>query len=126
MRNETARESSVLVVKGELEKLKIVKRSLDLEGYDVYIADGSVSGKMASGMTHEINNPLAAVIGFSDDLLLGREIPAEIRGDVEAINIAAQRVANMLKRMPTLARQYALGKKHISNVEILEEMWNRR
>ena len=62
-------------------------------------------GEMAAGIAHEINNPLTGVIGYAQ-LLSGREnIPEDIRRDLEAVNEGAQRVAGIIKRLLTFARQ---------------------
>ncbi len=61
-------------------------------------------GEMAAGIAHEINNPLTGVVGFSD-LLMKKDIPEDIRKDVEIIYNGAQRVANITSRMLTYARQ---------------------
>ncbi len=60
-------------------------------------------GLLASGVGHEINNPLTGVIGYAQ-LLLGRDIPQDIRKDVESINKEAQRVANIVKKLVAFAR----------------------
>lgn len=61
-------------------------------------------GEMASGIAHEINNPLTSVIGFSQ-LLVERKIPEDIRNNIEMINKGAQRVADIVRRLLTFARQ---------------------
>jgi PAS domain S-box-containing protein len=62
-------------------------------------------GEMASGIAHEINNPLTGVIGYAQLLLQG-ELPENIRKDLETINDGAQRVANVIQRLLAFARQY--------------------
>ena len=61
-------------------------------------------GEMAAGIAHEINNPLTGVVGFSD-LLMKKDIPEDIRKDVEIIYDGAQRVAGITSRMLAYARQ---------------------
>jgi PAS domain S-box-containing protein len=61
-------------------------------------------GRMASGIAHEINNPLTGVVGFSD-LLLKKDIPEDIRESVRIIHDGAQRVAGITSRLLTFARQ---------------------
>lgn len=60
-------------------------------------------GEMAAGIAHEINNPLTGVIGFTH-LLLQRDIPEDMRDDVEIISESAKRVSDIVKRMLTFAR----------------------
>ncbi len=61
-------------------------------------------GEMASGIAHEINNPLTGVIGYAQ-LLLQEDLPHNVRKDVETINDGAQRVANVVQRLLAFARQ---------------------
>jgi len=56
-------------------------------------------GQMAAGIAHELNNPLTGVIGFAD-LLLKKDIPENIRKDVDIIYEAAQRVASIMTCPP--------------------------
>lgn len=61
-------------------------------------------GEMASGIAHEINNPLTAVIGFSE-LLVQRDIPAELKSDIKIIHEGASRVSLIISRLLAFARQ---------------------
>jgi PAS domain S-box-containing protein len=62
-------------------------------------------GEMAAGIAHEINNPLTSVIGYSQLLLDRDDIPKDMRMDLKAIDEGAQRVAGIIKRLLTFARQ---------------------
>ncbi|MCJ7656124.1 MAG: PAS domain S-box protein, partial [Dehalococcoidia bacterium] len=62
-------------------------------------------GEMAAGIAHEINNPLTSVIGYSQLLSDRDDIPEDMRMDLKAIDEGAQRVAGIIKRLLTFARQ---------------------
>ncbi len=76
-------------------------------------------GEMASGIAHEINNPLTGVIGFCQ-LLLKKDIPEDIRGNVETIRQGSQRVASIISRLLTFARQYKPERNYVNINEIIE------
>ncbi len=61
-------------------------------------------GEMAAGISHEINNPLTSVIGFSE-LLMEADTPVNIKKHVRIINNGSKRVKEIVKRMLTFARQ---------------------
>ncbi|MDD5190032.1 MAG: PAS domain S-box protein, partial [Dehalococcoidales bacterium] len=62
-------------------------------------------GELASGVAHELNNPLTSIIGFSE-LLLDKEIPADIKDDINLIHREAERTANIVKNLLTFARRH--------------------
>jgi PAS domain S-box-containing protein len=62
-------------------------------------------GEMAAGIAHEINNPLTSVIGYSQLLSSREDIPEDVKMDLRAIDEGAQRVAGIIKRLLTFARQ---------------------
>jgi PAS domain S-box-containing protein len=62
-------------------------------------------GELASGVAHEINNPLTGVIGYTQFLLDRKDIPDNIKDDLNIINEGAHRVAGIVKRLLAFARQ---------------------
>jgi signal transduction histidine kinase len=61
-------------------------------------------GEMASGIAHEINNPLTSILGYSE-LLLRQDVPDNIRPDLEMIHNSAAKVAQIEKRLLAFSRQ---------------------
>jgi two-component system, cell cycle sensor histidine kinase and response regulator CckA len=61
-------------------------------------------GTTLAGVAHELNNPLAAVMGFAQ-LLLKKPWPAEDRAALETINHEAIRSATIVKDLLTMARK---------------------
>ncbi|MFC1939974.1 PAS domain S-box protein [Chloroflexota bacterium] len=76
-------------------------------------------GEMAAGIAHEINNPLTGVVGFSD-LLLKKELPEDIRKDVDIIYEGARRIASIIDRMLRFARQIKPETKQVNINDIIE------
>ena len=61
-------------------------------------------GTTLAGVAHELNNPLAAIMGFAQ-LLLKKPWPAEDRAALETINHEAMRSATIVKDLLALARK---------------------
>jgi PAS domain S-box-containing protein len=76
-------------------------------------------GELASGVAHEINNPLTAVIGYAHLLLGRKDIPEDIRRDIEVINEGAQRVAGIIKKLLVFARQARPERTYVDINEII-------
>jgi PAS domain S-box-containing protein len=76
-------------------------------------------GEMASGIAHEINNPLTAVIGFAQ-LLMDTDLPEEIKEDLIIIHKEAQRAAGVARNLLTFARKHAPSKQPIGVNSIIE------
>jgi len=70
------------------------------------ITDRLVSiGELASGIAHEINNPLTGIIGLSE-LVLDADVPAEVKNDLKMINREARRTATIVQGLLTFARKH--------------------
>ncbi len=65
----------------------------------------SAVGQFVAGVAHELNNPLTAVIGFSDLLVHTTEDPA-IRPHLDRIAKSAQRCHKIVQNLLSFARQH--------------------
>jgi PAS domain S-box-containing protein len=70
-------------------------------------------GRLASGVAHEINNPLTVVIGGAQ-MLMERDIPEDIREDLFLITDSAQCVAGIVQGLLVFARQSAPGREYVN------------
>ncbi|MBE9512805.1 MAG: PAS domain S-box protein [Chloroflexi bacterium] len=82
-------------------------------------------GELASGIAHELNNPLTSVIGFSQ-LLLDKDIPDEIKEDVNIIFNEARRSAAVVKNLLTFARKHTPVKQPVNINSIIEKVLELR
>ncbi len=63
-------------------------------------------GQLVSGVAHELNNPLAGVMAFSQLLLAAPTAVAEHRRAIETIHQEATRAAKIVANLLTFARQH--------------------
>ena len=82
-------------------------------------------GLMVEGIAHEINNPLASVIGFAQ-MLRDEDIPDSAREDVETVCDNAQRVADIMTNLLAFARQQKLQRTCVSVNDIVMAALNMR
>ncbi len=76
-------------------------------------------GELASGVAHEINNPLTGVIGYAHLLLARKDISRDVRRDLEIINEGAQRVAGIVKKLLAFARQTKPEQRYVNINELI-------
>ncbi len=93
----------------------------------LYLTDRLASvGEMASGIAHELNNPLTGVIGLSQLLTDEEKLPGEIKEDVQAIYSEAQRAAGVVRNLLTFARKHAVVREPIQLNKVLEDVLKLR
>jgi two-component system cell cycle sensor histidine kinase/response regulator CckA len=63
------------------------------------------TGRLAGGIAHDLNNMLAAILGFSELLVRGMDSEDPKRHDVEQIQIAANRSATLMTQLLAFARR---------------------
>lgn len=62
-------------------------------------------GEMASGIAHEINNPLTGILGFAE-LLLQRDLPVDVMEEIRTIHEAGTRLSQTVRRLLAFARPH--------------------
>ena len=87
------------------ERNQAEKEKKELEDKAQVASRLAAIGEMAAGVAHEINNPLTGVLGFSQMLLEKENVPEDIKADLKLIADGSQRVADIVKRLLTFARQ---------------------
>jgi PAS domain S-box-containing protein len=76
-------------------------------------------GQLAAGIAHELNNPLTSVIGFSD-LLLERDLSADVKTDLVTVNQEARRAINIVKGLLAFAREQRVEKAPVDINSIIQ------
>jgi signal transduction histidine kinase/ActR/RegA family two-component response regulator len=77
-------------------------------------------GELVAGVAHELNNPLAAVLGYVQ-LLLARDLPVEVRRRLETVCTEAERMARIVKNLLTFARKHPPEKRYLGLNGIIEK-----
>jgi signal transduction histidine kinase len=62
-------------------------------------------GQLAAGAAHEINNPLTAILGYSDLLADDQQLPERTRATAAKIREQARRTKNLVQNLLSFARQ---------------------
>jgi len=82
-------------------------------------------GELASGIAHELNNPLTSILGFSQ-LLMEENIPDNVKEDLDIVYSEAQRAANIVKNLLTFARKHTPVKQVSRLNSIIEDVLKLR
>jgi PAS domain S-box-containing protein len=82
-------------------------------------------GTFVAGVAHELNNPLTAVIGYSDMLLdSSKDISEETRKDLNVIIMQSERAARIVANLLKFARNEKSEKHAVKIDEVLESTIN--
>ncbi|HYL85637.1 MAG TPA: PAS domain S-box protein [Candidatus Angelobacter sp.] len=99
MRDEQNTVNSVVVVMTDITDAALLQAKL------AHSEKMATIGRLVSGVAHEVNNPLAAILGFTDLLLENPEVPKGAREDLQIILQETQRTKDIVQDLLSFARQ---------------------
>jgi signal transduction histidine kinase len=77
-------------------------------------------GQLVAGVAHELNNPLTAVMGYSD-LLIERATDATMREKLEKLGVEARRIKRIIDNLLSFARPQHQGQRPLDIYVVVRE-----
>ncbi|MGD0791516.1 MAG: PAS domain S-box protein [Terriglobales bacterium] len=96
---EDGQVSSIVVVMTDVTDSAMLRSKL------MHAEKMAAVGQLVSGVAHEVNNPLTAILGFTDLLMENPELPESARRDLRVILQEAQRTKQIVQNLLSFARQ---------------------
>ncbi len=99
MRDEQGGVTSLVVVMTDVTDAAMLQAKL------VHAEKMAAVGQLVSGVAHEVNNPLTAILGFTDLLMESPDLPENARRDLRVVLQEAQRTKQIVQNLLSFARQ---------------------
>ena len=95
-------ETTLLLVEGEprlLARIRDLTAQQRLEAEMVAAQKMEVAGRLAPGVAHELSNPLAAIVGFSQLIRGDPSLPEDLRHNAELLVVEAERTQDIASNL---------------------------
>jgi C4-dicarboxylate-specific signal transduction histidine kinase len=87
------------------EERRIRQELESLQGQVIRQERLAAVGQLVSGVAHEINNPLQAILGFAELLQMQSDVPDSVKGDLRLIQKESARACGIIRNLALFARQ---------------------
>ena len=115
MRDEQNLVNSVVVVMTDITDAALLQAKL------AHSEKMATIGRLVSGVAHEVNNPLAAILGFTDLLLENPQVPENAREDLQIILRETQRTKDIVQDLLSFARQRPVQRELVQVNNVLRQ-----
>jgi PAS domain S-box-containing protein len=115
MRDEQNIVNSVVVVMTDITDAALLHAKL------AHSEKMATIGRLVSGVAHEVNNPLAAILGFTDLLLENPLVPQNAREDLQIILHETQRTKDIVQDLLSFARQRPVQRELVQVNNVLRQ-----
>lgn len=115
MRDEQNTVNNVVVVMTDITDAALLQAKL------AHSEKMATIGRLVSGVAHEVNNPLAAILGFTDLLLENPEVPGSAREDLQIILQETQRTKDIVQDLLSFARQRPVQRELVQVNSVLRQ-----
>src|SRR6266566_700017 len=115
MRDEQSAVNSVVVVMTDITDAVLLQAKL------AHSEKMATIGRLVSGVAHEVNNPLAAILGFTDLLLENPEVPPSAQEDLKIILQETQRTKDIVQDLLSFARQRPVQRELVQVHSVLRQ-----
>ena len=99
MRNPSGEVNSLVAVMTDITDVATLQAKL------MHAEKMAAVGQLVSGVAHEVNNPLTAILGFADLLLENPELDDNVKDDLQVIVQESQRTREIVQNLLSFARQ---------------------
>ena len=115
MRDKQNTVNSIVVVMTDITDAALLQAKL------AHSEKMATIGRLVSGVAHEVNNPLAAILGFTDLLLENPEVPLTAREDLKIILQETQRTKDIVQDLLSFARQRPVQRESVQVNTVLRQ-----
>ena len=116
MRDEQGVINSVVVVMTDITDAAGLQAKL------MHTEKMAALGQLVSGVAHEVNNPLAAIVGFADLLLENPSVPEDAKDELRVILQEAQRTRGIVQNLLSFARHMPAQREPVQINAVLQQV----